>query len=120
MDGRWQWLHSVAGAPHERCPACLRIRDHFPAGYVNLTGPYVEQHRPELFRVVRNLESKEKGEHPMQRVMNIVEQNNGVQITTTDSHLARAIGDALHHAHGGELEVKYADEDNVVRVAWHR
>jgi NMD protein affecting ribosome stability and mRNA decay len=119
-DGRWQWLPVAKSNVHERCPACLRIHDQFPAGYVTLTGPFLAQHRSDIFDAIRNLESKEKSEHPMQRVINIIDENDGVQITTTDSHLARAIGTALHRAHGGELEVKFANEDNVVRVTWHR
>ncbi len=56
----------------------------------------------------------------MQRLMNIVETVQEVKITTTDVHLARAIGDALHRAHGGKLEVKYGPDDSIVRVAWDR
>ena len=56
----------------------------------------------------------------MQRVMKIVEERGAVKITTTDIHLARAIGDALHRAHDGALEIKYGPDDNIVRVAWHR
>lgn len=119
-DGRWQWLTAVEGIARERCPACLRIQDHFPAGYVSLTGSYINQHRAEILSIVNNLESKEKAEHPLQRVMNIQEDSSGMQITTTDIHLARAIGDALRHAHGGHLEIKYGPDDHVVRVAWNR
>lgn len=119
-DGRWQWLTAHDYAPRERCPACMRIRDHFPAGYVQLAGSYVGEHRSEIIAIVRNLESKEKAEHPLQRVMAIEEDSGGMKITTTDIHLARAVGDALHHAHGGKLEIKYGPDDNVVRVEWNR
>ncbi len=119
-DGRWQWSRAPKTTASERCPACQRIHDHFPAGYVSLTGTYINDHRAEIFRIVHNLESNEKTEHPSQRVMNIVEDGGSVEITTTDIHLARAIGDALRHAHGGNLEIRYGPDDNVVRVAWNR
>jgi NMD protein affecting ribosome stability and mRNA decay len=119
-DGRWQWLATGKSGAHQRCPACLRIRDQFPAGYVTLSGPFLVQHRSDIFDAIRNLESKEKHEHPLQRIMNTVDEKESVQITTTDSHLARAIGTALHRAHGGELEVKFSEQDNVARVTWHR
>ncbi len=119
-NGRWQWLTALEGAARERCPACLRIHDDFPAGYVNLTGSYVDEQRAEILSIVHNLASKQKAEHPMQRVMKIVEERGAVKITTTDIHLARAIGDALHRAHAGALEIKYGPDDNIVRVAWHR
>lgn len=117
-DGRWQWLKARQDAPRERCPACMRIHDQFPAGYINLTGAYIYEHRTELLAIVRNLELKERSEHPMQRIMKIEEDHDKMQITTTDVHLARAIGDALRRAHGGSLDVKYSADDNVVRVVW--
>jgi hypothetical protein len=119
-NGRWQWLNAAKGAVLERCPACLRIHDNFPAGYVTLTGSYLAEHRAEILSIAQNVAAKEKAEHPMQRLMNIVEENGEVKMTTTDVHLARAIGDALHRAHGGKLEIKYGPDDNIVRVAWNR
>ena len=119
-NGRWQWLNASDAAASARCPACLRIHDNFPAGYVTLTGSYMAEHRAEILSIAQNVAAKEKAEHPMQRLMNIVEENGEVKMTTTDIHLARAIGDALHRAHGGKLDIKYGPDDNVVRVAWNR
>ena len=42
------------------------------------------------------------------------------QVTTTDAHLARRIGRALHDAYKGELDVRYRKQDNLVRVLWCR
>ena len=33
-DGRWQWISRPAGAHEVACPACQRIKDRFPAGFV--------------------------------------------------------------------------------------
>jgi hypothetical protein len=53
--------------------------------------------------------------------MAIEDQDDGsVLVTTTDSHLARDIGEALEHAHKGELEFHYNDADNLLRVFWQR
>jgi hypothetical protein len=41
-------------------------------------------------------------------------------VTTTDIHLARGIGDALHSAYKGELEYHYNKEENLLRVEWRR
>lgn len=120
VNGRWQWQSATEGVVSERCPACRRIRDNFPAGYVTLSGSYLDEHRAEILAIVQNVAAKEKAEHPMQRLMNIVDANREVKLTTTDIHLARAIGDAVQHAHGGKLEVKYGPDDNIVRVSWNR
>lgn len=118
--GRWSWSDAPAGAHSENCPACHRIHDHFPAGFVSLHGPYFQANREEILHLVRNLEQKEKAEHPLQRIMGEDAEGDGVLITTTDLHLARGIGDALHHAYQGELEYHYNPEENLLRVHWTR
>jgi hypothetical protein len=45
---------------------------------------------------------------------------DGVLVTTTSVHLARAIGDALADAYKGELEYHYNDAENLLRVNWAR
>jgi hypothetical protein len=41
-------------------------------------------------------------------------------VTTTDPHLARRIGEALHDAYKGTLDYQYNKEDNLLRVTWSR
>lgn len=119
-DGRWQWLAAPEVAHETLCPACRRIRDRLPAGYVTLLGDFFAAHRDDILHLVRNREAREKAEHPLERVMAVEDIDGGVQITTTDGHLARAIGDAVFDACKGELSVRYAPEDNLVRVRWMR
>jgi NMD protein affecting ribosome stability and mRNA decay len=119
-DGRWQWTPAPSGAHEALCPACRRIRDRYPAGYVTLTGDFFAAHRDDILHLVRNREVRAKAEHPLERIMAIEDVADGVQITTTDVHLARAIGEAVHDAYKGELELKYNDEENLVRVRWWR
>jgi len=119
-EGRWQWEVAPADANEALCPACHRIRDRYPAGYVTLKGEFFAAHREEILRIARNCETREKAEHPLERIMEVEDVEGGVQITTTDAHLARAIGEAVHDAYKGELEVKYSKEENLVRVYWSR
>ena len=58
--------------------------------------------------------------HPLQRIMQMEEAGGKLIVTTTDVHLARRIGDALHAAFQGELSVKYSPDDFLVRVNWTR
>jgi hypothetical protein len=43
-----------------------------------------------------------------------------IEIATTDVHLARGIGEALHHAYQGDLDYHYEDKEDLVRVHWKR
>lgn len=120
-DGHWQWLTKPTAEAHEEmCPACHRIHDDFPAGYVTVSGPYFTDHREELLHLARNEETRAKAEHPLKRIMKIEDQEGGILITTTDIHLARGIGEALHHAYQGELEYHYNEQENLLRVVWER
>lgn len=118
--GRWQWGLTGAGAHEQICPACHRIRDHFPAGYVTLSGSFLSEHRDELINLARNCEAREKAEHPLERIMGIEDVQDGVLITTTDTHLAREIGEAVHAAYKGKTEYHYSKEENLLRVHWTR
>jgi len=120
QGGRWTWHAASAQAHEERCPACQRIHDKFPAGYVMLKGEFLQQHRGEILHLMRNHEVKEKAEHPLQRIMAIVDTAEGMTVTTTDIHLARDLGQALHQAYKGELEFHYNREENLLRATWSR
>jgi NMD protein affecting ribosome stability and mRNA decay len=118
--GRWAWGERPPQAHETHCPACLRIRDRYPAGYVTLSGPFLEQHEQEILGLARNIEAREKAEHALKRIMAVQHENGKILITTTDMHLARTIGDALYHAYEGEVDYEYTDEANILRVSWER
>lgn len=119
-DGRWQWSAAPANAHKTLCPACRRIHEKFPAGYLTLEGDYAREHRADLLRTARQHELHEKAEHPLQRIMAIEESHDRVLITTTDIHLARGIGEALHRANGGELKFQYEKGEYQLRAHWAR
>jgi len=118
--GRWQRAPRPVKAHEHLCPACHRIKDRFPAGYVKLSGDFLDAHRDEIRHLVRNEEQREAEDHPLQRIMDITEEGGVTSVTTTDVHLARRIGEALHHAYQGKLDIKYSQDEYVVRVAWER
>lgn len=116
--GRWQWMPAPAGAHQETCSACHRIHDHYPAGYLAMQGVFFLAHREEIMNLVHNEEKRERSEHPLKRIMAIEEKDGMTLVTTTDIHLARGIGEALHHAYQGELNYHYNPEENLLRVSW--
>jgi hypothetical protein len=120
-DGRWQWAESwPVDAPKEMCQACHRTKDNYPAGVVTLTGEFLYAHKAEILNLARHHEKKENTEHPLHRIMKIEEHPDAVIVSTTDIHLPRRIGEALHHAYKGELGVHYDEEGYFVRVNWNR
>jgi NMD protein affecting ribosome stability and mRNA decay len=118
--GRWQWLAAPKDAHQTICPACHRVRDHFPAGYVDVGGEYFARHEQEIMQLIKHREAKEKAGHPLQRIIAIEKTKQGAMVTTTDIHLARGIGEALHSAYQGELEFHFNSDQNRLRVNWSR
>ena len=121
QKGRWTWNGAPAGTVHEQlCPACQRVRDGYPAGYVSLGGAYLSSHRDEILNLVRNCEASEKAAHPLQRIIAIKDADGGVLVTTTDAHLARRIAEHVHDACKGTLALQYSREENLIRATWTR
>lgn len=116
--GRWQRAARPERASEQICPSCHRINDRNPAGFVTLAGPSMEARGEEMLRLIRNEESRAAKSHPLKRIMNIENEAGVVTVTTTDVHLARRIGDAVHAAFSGKLAVKYSPDEFRVRVNW--
>jgi NMD protein affecting ribosome stability and mRNA decay len=119
-DGRWAWSPGGGPAHEARCPACQRIRDNFPAGFVSVSGEFFAGHRDEILALLRHREESEKRNHPLERIMKIADDSGGVLVTTTGVHLARRLGEALEDAYKGALEFHYNKEQQLLRVAWNR
>ena len=118
--GRWTWEIAPPNAESVLCPACRRIEEDYPAGIVRLTGEFFVVHRKEILHLVRNIEAQEEQEHPLERIMTVRDTDDGVEITTTGTHLARRFGDALKRAYRGALSVQYVENEKRVRIDWSR
>jgi hypothetical protein len=120
--GRWQRAEDGApsSAAKHPCPACRRELDRYPAGLVELSGPYLALHHQEILNIAKNQAASAAAARPLQRVMWIEEKKGTVEIATTDGHLAQRIGKAIESACKGTLVVKQASEDPHIRLTWSR
>lgn len=118
--GRWSWGDAPQGAHVVLCPACHRVRDKLPAGTLTLEGAFVDAHHDELTRLASNEETRERAEHPLHRIMGIEAAPARLVITTSDIHLPRRIGEAVRHAHQGELTLDYGKNEYSLRARWRR
>lgn len=120
-QGRWKWPRKgdTFGEPY-LCSACRRIRDKFPAGEVEVSGKYLNNHRDEIMNLIQNIIREEESRSPLKRVIEFANENGILRVSLTDDHLARHIGDALHKAYKGKLDIKYSGGERFVRLYWHR
>ena len=120
MKGRWVWADAPAHAGKAVCPACRRIADRFPVGRIEMQGGFFTKHHDEILNLVKNVEHREKANHPLERIMEIREDEGRTVITTTGIHVARGIGTALSSAYNGEMTMRYLDGETGVQVRWTR
>ena len=117
-NGRWQWAPRPEHGHEALCSACRRINDKFPAGVVKLHGDFGRQQIEEMVHLVRHQEDAEKSEHPLNRIISIDEEAEGIVINTTDIHLPRRIGEAVKRAFHGTLDEHFDEGGYFVRVNW--
>jgi len=120
VAGRWQVGQAPEGARRALCPACRRIRDRYPAGIVHIGGDFHRDHRDEIRNLIDSETEAAHAEHVLQRLMSVEETADGLEVTTTDPHLARRIGRALERAYEGDLRIQYGEERTLLRVWWER
>lgn len=119
-EGRWMWGERPTKTAEVLCPACRRAHDKEPAGLLTISGEFWRAHEDEIKNLARNVESREKAEHPMKRIMDMDTRDDRLAISFTEPHLARAVGEAIEHAYNGELDFRYNQGEYYLRVTWRR
>ncbi len=102
------------------CPACQKIRDRFIGGFVTIQGGFIKEHRDEILNMVRNKEERSKHYNPLDRIMEIKDMEDSIEITTTTEKLAQRIGRMLKKAFSGKVEYKWSSDVKIARVVWTR
>ncbi len=90
--GRWRWRLRPITAEEIVCQACERVADHCPAGTVTFS--------------------------PLNQITEIRDTDDGIEVTTTDIHLPRHLGEALRRSHRCDLTLHYDAAEYVARVRW--
>ncbi len=101
------------------CPACQKIRDKYPEGFVTLKGDYLKEHKQDILNLIKHEEGKAIELNPLERIIELKDRGDIVDITTTHEKLAQRIGKKVHKACQGELEIKWT-KDKITRVVWQR
>lgn len=98
------------------CPACRKIHDKYPEGFVTIKGDLVRERRDEIMKLVRNKEERAMHFNPLDRIIDITEHGDRIEITTTTEKLAQRIGQMLHKSFHGEVEYKWSGDVKMARV----
>lgn len=120
QHGHWAWGTASAEAAQVLCPACMRIRDKQPGGYLSIgPGMSVTEHN-ELLSLLRHVEQRESADHAMERIMDVIGSGDTMLVTTTSPHLAQALAAAIERTFGGEAVYAFSTAEHLLRVRWQR
>ena len=101
------------------CPACRKIRDHYPGGELQLLGVAPEEKR-EIARILRNELARAREKNPLERIMGLHESNGSWKVDTTTEKLAQRLWRSIKKARGGEVAFKWSHNNKFVRVVWEK
>lgn len=117
-QGRWTWgAPPVGPVLPTTCPACARAADRVPAGRIRLDSRALPE-RETIERIARNVEEAERGEHPLERLMGIEVGADGIELTTTGTHLARRIAGRVARAFHRRPRITYRDDPRQVEIVF--
>jgi NMD protein affecting ribosome stability and mRNA decay len=119
-NGRWSWKEIINTFKETTCPACKRINDNYPAGFVEIKGRFYSEHEKEISNLIMNMEKLERKERPLERIMKFKPEKSKATLTTTGIHIARRIGEALSRSYQGNFSFRYLDGEKIIRVFWDR
>ncbi|BCS53102.1 BCAM0308 family protein [Geobacter sp. SVR] len=120
---RWYSGDGGAAAPEARrlvCPACRRTADDNPGGILFMRGDFFSKHEDELRGLVQQIGQSITHKNRLSRIMKITSEAGGIAVATTDAKLAQKLGRELFKSHHGELNFKWNDKEEAVRVYWSR
>ncbi len=113
--------HAIKGKTrYTTCPACDRKRQNLPEGIIKLSGDFLFSHKANIINLLRGVENRQQKGNALDRIIDIKEDKEQLTVTTTKKELAIAIGKELKRAFKGDLKIRWAKDDNLVRIEWER
>ncbi len=101
------------------CPACRKLREHYPSGELRLAGIPAGE-KGELLRLLRNEEKRAREKNPLERIMHLETGRDEWKVETTTEKLAQRLGRCVRKARGGSVVYKWAHNRKFARVLWQK
>lgn len=102
------------------CPACRRIEDSYPGGILHLKGDFLNDHKEQILKTIKNEEEAILRRNPLERIISLEDRDEGITIQTTSEKLAQRLGKVINKACGGDLDIRFSHQEKLVRVYWSR
>lgn len=101
------------------CPACRKLRDHYPSGELRLAG-IPARDKQEVLRLLKNEEERAREKNPLERIMRLETGGDEWKVETTTEKLAQRLGRCVRKARGGNVVYKWSHNRKLARVFWQK
>ncbi len=101
------------------CPACRKLREHYPLGELRLAG-IPERDKQEVLRLLRNEEGRAREKNPLESIMRLEMDGDAWKVETTTEKLAQRLGRCVRKARGGNIVYKWSHNRKFARVLWQK
>ena len=119
------WKHGFSNYKHLNenksinfitCPACKMIKDKKFEGKVIFEN-VPKEYREEILNNIKNTGERAYKRDPMDRVIEVSEPGDNIEVTTTENQLARNIARQIERAHkGAKADIKWSKEESTARI----
>ncbi|MGM0381836.1 MAG: BCAM0308 family protein [bacterium] len=100
------------------CPGCRKVSDNYYHGELMISGKFVVPHRKEISHLIENEVARGQEKNPLQKLVEVSEEEGEIVVRTTNGKLAERLGRALHRAYKGNIEIEKTEKPT--RVYWER
>lgn len=100
------------------CPACRMIKDKTYEGKVSIARPAQKNVEQDLLNLIENVGQRAFKRDPLDRIIEIKKTKDKIEVLTTENQLALSIAKQIKRAFKGKLNIKWSDQEDVVRIDW--
>jgi len=119
------WKHGFADYKHLNedkqvnfrvCPACQMIKDKKFEGKVVFES-VPSEYKEDILKNIKNTGERAYKRDPMDRIIEVKESRDNIEVTTTENQLARNIARQVERAHkGAKARIQWSQEESVARI----
>lgn len=112
----WKHLKGNERIKFVLCPACRMIKDKRFEGELTVSGIGSRKLKVEIKRALENSGELAFRRDPLDRIIEIEEENNQLVVRTTENQLAVKLAKKIKSTFGGEMTVSHSREEDVTRA----
>ena len=85
-----------------------------------MRGEFLKSAKDQILGLIRNQEARAMDVNPLERIMEIRDQKDTMEIHTTTERFAQRLGREIQRAYKGVVVYHWSKDNKLARVSWER